>query len=144
GIVTMPPTYGMYKVLAGINQVANTEVCLTEDFEIDVEGVLSKIADTTKLIFVCSPNNPTGNLLQESAIERLLNEFKGIVVVDEAYIDFSSAPSWITRLEEFPNLVVTQTLSKAYGMAGIRLGVCYASVEIIAVLNKVKPPYNVN
>ena len=98
----------------------------------------------SKLLFLCSPNNPTGNSFSEESVETLLKSFKGLVVLDEAYIDFSSKKSWLLRLEEFPNLIITQTLSKAYGMAGIRLGICYASSEIIAVLNKIKPPYNVN
>lgn len=143
-IITLPPTYGMYKVLAETNAIENKEVLLTEDFQPDIEGILS-VADTnTKLLFLCSPNNPTANSFNANKVEKLLREFKGIVVIDEAYIDFSGPQSWLWRLEEFPNLIVTQTLSKAYGMAGIRLGICYASKEIIALLNKIKPPYNVN
>ncbi|MEO9893299.1 histidinol-phosphate transaminase [Aurantibacter sp.] len=143
-IITLPPTYGMYKVLAGINDIENREVLLTKDFELDIEAIMAKIDVNTKLIFICSPNNPTGNSFNEKSIEALLNNFEGLVVVDEAYIDFSPKESWMKKLKAHSNLVVTQTLSKAYGMAGIRLGICMASQEIIAVLNKIKPPYNVN
>lgn len=143
-IITLPPTYGMYSVLANINAVDIRKVQLTSDFQPSVNEIL-KIGDSnSKLLFLCSPNNPTGNSFSEESIEKLLREFKGAVVIDEAYIDFSNNPSWLIRLNEFPNLIVTQTLSKAYGMAGIRLGICYASKEIIAVLNNIKPPYNVN
>lgn len=143
-IITLPPTYGMYKVLSGINAVENREVLLTSDFEPDVPEILKTVDENSKLIFICSPNNPTGNAFKESGIQELLESFTGIVVVDEAYIDFSDQKSWLTRLKGYPNLIVTQTLSKAYGLAGIRLGICYASKEIISVLNKIKPPYNVN
>ncbi len=143
-IITLPPTYGMYKVLSEINDIENREVLLTEDFELNIAAILEQIDRNTKLIFICSPNNPTGNIFNTEAISTLLKSFKGMVVVDEAYIDFSSQSSWVNRLEEFPNLIVTQTLSKAYGMAGIRLGICYASQDVIALINKVKPPYNVN
>lgn len=143
-IITLPPTYGMYKVLAATNAIANKEVLLTEDFQPNVEEILNKADANTKLIFLCSPNNPTGNLFDASLVEQLLKGFHGLVVIDEAYIDFAQCDSWIGRLQDFPNLVVTQTLSKAYGMAGIRLGICLASKEIIAILNRIKPPYNVN
>ncbi|ASV32138.1 histidinol-phosphate transaminase [Maribacter cobaltidurans] len=143
-IITLPPTYGMYKVLADINVVENREVLLMDDFQPDVESILKNVDSHTKLVFLCSPNNPTGNSFQVSKIENLLSSFNGLVVIDEAYIDFSSEESWVAKLSEYPNLVITQTLSKAYGMAGIRLGICLASEEIIAVLNKIKPPYNVN
>ncbi len=143
-IITLPPTYGMYKVLADINVVENREVLLMDDFQPDVDSILKNVDSHTKLVFLCSPNNPTGNSLQVSKIENLLSSFNGLVVIDEAYIDFSSEESWVSKLSEHPNLVVTQTLSKAYGMAGIRLGICIASEEIISVLNKIKPPYNVN
>ncbi|MEL6916311.1 MAG: histidinol-phosphate transaminase [Bacteroidota bacterium] len=143
-VITLPPTYGMYKVLAGINNVENKEVLLTDTFEPNVADILD-IADTfSKLVFLCSPNNPTGNSFSEEHIHKLLTNFSGLVVLDEAYIDFSKKESWVNRLWKYPNLIVTQTLSKAYGMAGIRLGVCYASKEVIAILNKIKPPYNVN
>lgn len=143
-VITLPPTYGMYKVLAGINNVTVKEVVLSVDFQPKVETILLAATSTSKLLFLCSPNNPTGNSFNTKDVEKLLNQFKGIVVLDEAYIDFSEQKSWLERLEEFPNLIITQTLSKAYGMAGIRLGVCYASEEIIAILNSIKPPYNVN
>ena len=143
-IISLPPTYGMYKVLAGINNVENREVLLTKDFEPNVPEIRRVADDRSKLLFLCSPNNPTRNSFSNSSVRELLNNFNGLVVVDEAYIDFSSEKSWITELSNYPNLVVTQTLSKAYGMAGIRLGTCYASEEIISVLNKIKPPYNVN
>ncbi len=143
-IISLPPTYGMYKVLSGINDIENREVLLTEDFQPDVTEILKTIDERSKILFICSPNNPTGNSISKERIVQLLQEFKGIVVIDEAYIDFSPNESWVSYLSEFPNLVITQTLSKAYGMAGIRLGICIASKEIIAVLNKIKPPYNVN
>ncbi|MEM8846969.1 MAG: histidinol-phosphate transaminase [Bacteroidota bacterium] len=143
-IITLPPTYGMYKVLSGINAVENKEVLLTSGFEPDVPKVLETVNEKTKMVFLCSPNNPTGNSFSASKIETILNSFNGLVITDEAYIDFSNQESWLSRLEEFPNLVVTQTMSKAYGMAGIRLGICCASPEIIQMLNKIKPPYNVN
>lgn len=143
-IISLPPTYGMYKVLAGINNLENREVLLTADFEPNVPQILKEADNKSKLLFLCSPNNPTGNSFSKSAIGELLDNFNGLVVIDEAYIDFSSEKSWISELSNYPNLVVTQTLSKAYGLAGIRLGTCYASEEIIAVLNKIKPPYNVN
>ena len=143
-IITLPPTYGMYKVLAGINAVKNKEVLLTNDFEPNVDKILMAVDIKTKLLFICSPNNPTGNAFKEEAVEKLLKSFQGLVVIDEAYIDFSKDESWLSKLDNYPNLIVTQTLSKAYGLAGIRLGICYASEEIIGVLNKIKPPYNVN
>jgi histidinol-phosphate aminotransferase len=143
-IVTLPPTYGMYKVLAELNSIENIQVPLTEDYQIAVERLLNALKPSTKLLFICSPNNPTGNGMNTNAISRILNSFKGLVIIDEAYIDFSAEKSWVRELKAFPNLIVTQTLSKAYGLAGIRLGSCYASKEIIAVLNKIKPPYNIN
>ncbi|WP_127021369.1 histidinol-phosphate transaminase [Flagellimonas beolgyonensis] len=143
-IITLPPTYGMYKVLSGINAVENREVLLTADFEPDVPAIMEAVDKHTKLIFICSPNNPTGNAFQKEAIQKLLESFHGLLVIDEAYIDFSNRESWLNSISDYPNLIVTQTLSKAYGLAGIRLGICYASEEIIAVLNKIKPPYNVN
>lgn len=143
-VITLPPTYGMYKVLANINNVENIEVLLKSNFQPDVKEVLAAVTPNTKLIFLCSPNNPTGNSFSTESVLEILKNFSGLVIIDEAYIDFSEEKSWLERLEEYPNLVITQTLSKAYGMAGIRLGICYASKEIIAVLNKIKPPYNVN
>ncbi|GAB2768643.1 histidinol-phosphate transaminase [Salinimicrobium soli] len=143
-IITLPPTYGMYKVLADLNEVENREIFLKKNFQPDVDTILDEVDANTKLLFLCSPNNPTGNTFSEEAVLKLLNNFNGLLVIDEAYIDFSSQESWLKRLQEFPNLVITQTLSKAYGQAGIRLGICYASTEIISILNKIKPPYNVN
>jgi len=143
-IITLPPTYGMYEVLAEINNIDNREVLLTDDFQPNISKVFNKVDDNTKLILLCSPNNPTGNSFSEEKILEILNNFNGLVVIDEAYIDFSESESWIKKLKKHPNLVITQTLSKAYGMAGIRLGICYASAEIIQILNKIKPPYNVN
>ena len=143
-VITLSPTYGMYKVLAEINNIENLEVLLTEEFQLDVKSILKSVDEQTKLLFICSPNNPTGNAFDARAIKTILENFNGIVVIDEAYIDFSSYETWIGFLDLYPNLIITQTLSKAYGMAGIRLGVCYASSAIISVLNKIKPPYNVN
>ena len=143
-VIILPPTYGMYEVLANLNAIALKKINLTADFQPKVEAVLEQADSKTKLLFICSPNNPSGNSFNQDAIERLVANFKGIVVIDEAYIDFSNEPSWINRLQEFPNLIVTQTLSKAFAMAGIRLGICYASTEIIQVLNTIKPPYNIN
>ncbi|MWB93940.1 histidinol-phosphate transaminase [Flavobacterium sp. GA093] len=143
-IISLPPTYGMYSVLANINAVENREVLLSADFQPQVEKILDSVDDNTKIIFLCSPNNPTGNSFSDESVVKLLQNFKGLVVIDEAYIDFSDKESWLVELEEYPNLVITQTLSKAYGLAGIRLGICYASEAVISVLNKIKPPYNVN
>lgn len=143
-IITLPPTYGMYKVLAETNNIENREVLLTTNFDPNINGILKQADQHTKILFLCSPNNPTGNSFSIAGVEKLLTKFRGLVVIDEAYIDFSSEKSWLERLNEFPNLIITQTLSKAYGMAGIRLGICYASSFIISILNKIKPPYNVN
>lgn len=143
-VITLPPTYGMYGVLANLNSVENIEIQLESNFQPNVSAILNAVNQQTKLLLLCSPNNPTANSFQAGLIEELLIKFHGIVVIDEAYIDFSSEESWLNRLNEFPNLIVTQTLSKAYGLAGIRLGICYASEAIIAVLNKIKPPYNIN
>lgn len=143
-VITLPPTYGMYSVLANINAVENREVLLSTDFQPEVDAILDAVDANTKMVFLCSPNNPTGNSFSDESVVTLLQNFKGLVVIDEAYIDFSKKPSWLVELDEYPNLIITQTLSKAYGLAGIRLGICYASSAIIAVLNKIKPPYNVN
>lgn len=144
-IIILPPTYGMYEVLANVNAVETLKVnLLKEIFQPQIPTILATSTANSKLLFLCSPNNPTGNSFEASTIESLIKSFKGIVVIDEAYIDFSGEESWVSRLNEFPNLVITQTLSKAYGMAGIRLGMCFASAEIIATLNKIKPPYNIN
>ncbi|MBA6154440.1 histidinol-phosphate transaminase [Gelidibacter maritimus] len=144
-ILILPPTYGMYEVLANVNAVETLKINLSEEtFQPKTEEILAVANANSKILFLCSPNNPSGNNLETLSIELLLKNFKGIVVIDEAYIDFSTEESWLSRLNEFPNLVVTQTLSKAFGMAGIRLGMCFASAEIIATLNKIKPPYNIN
>lgn len=143
-IITMPPTYGMYKVLAEINCITLDEVSLSNDFQLVTEDVIKRISPQTKAIFLCSPNNPSGNSFRAEDIQKLLESFSGIVVVDEAYIDFAPQESWVSQLSTYPNLIVTQTLSKAYGMAGIRLGICVASEDIISILHKIKPPYNIN
>lgn len=143
-VITLPPTYGMYGVLANINNIENREVLLSEEFEPRVEEILKMADEQSRIIFLCSPNNPTGNSFSEEKVREILEGFNGLVVIDEAYIDFAKQKSWLKKLQDHPNLVITQTLSKAYGMAGIRLGICYASGEIISVLNKIKPPYNVN
>jgi histidinol-phosphate aminotransferase len=143
-VITLPPTYGMYGVLANLNNIENREVLLSSDFQPKVEQILEVVDACSKILFLCSPNNPSGNSFSDDAVVKLLENFKGLVVIDEAYIDFSEKESWLNRLSDYPNLIITQTLSKAYGLAGIRLGICCASEEIIAVLNKIKPPYNVN
>lgn len=143
-IIICPPTYGMYEVSANINDVAVKKVPLLLNFELDLSGIEDAIDDQTKLIWICSPNNPTGNSLKRLDIETLLNNFKGLVIVDEAYINFSKQKSFVQELTEYPNLVVLQTLSKAWGLAGLRLGMAFASTAIIEILNRVKPPYNIN
>jgi histidinol-phosphate aminotransferase len=143
-VITLPPTYGMYSVLANINAIENKQVLLTEDYQPKVAQILKEVNQNSKILFLCSPNNPSGNSFTKEIIEELLLRFNGLVVIDEAYIDFSKERSWLEKLAQFPNLIITQTLSKAYGLAGIRLGVCYASEEIIKILNSIKPPYNVN
>ena len=143
-VIILLPTYGMYEVLANLNAVELIKAPLNRAFQPEVDAILKSANQQSKLLFLCSPNNPSGNSFSIEKIEYLFNNFKGIVVLDEAYIDFSEGDSWLKRLHEFPNLIITQTLSKAYGMAGIRLGVCYASTEIISILNNIKPPYNIN
>ncbi|RMF61887.1 MAG: histidinol-phosphate transaminase [Calditrichaeota bacterium] len=143
-ILIMPPTYGMYEVCAAINDVKVQRVLLRPDFEIDVASVLEALEPRTKLLFICSPNNPTGNVFQPDGIERLLRQFQGLTVLDEAYIDFAPDKSWLPRLSRWPNLVVLQTFSKAWGLADVRLGMAFAQPGIIEVLNKIKHPYNVN
>ena len=143
-VIVLPPTYGMYEVLANTNAIELVKIHLVENFQPNVKEIIKGQDAKTKLLFLCSPNNPTANSFDANKIETLIKEFNGIVVIDEAYIDFSIEDSWLCRLDEFPNLIVTQTLSKAYGLASIRLGICYASKEIISILNKIKPPYNVN
>ncbi|WCT14648.1 histidinol-phosphate transaminase [Mucilaginibacter jinjuensis] len=143
-VILVPPTYGMYEVSANINDVETRKVSLTEEYQLNVEGISEAIDKNTKLIFICSPNNPTGNSINRDDIETLLANFNGIVVVDEAYINFSRQKTFIQELTEYANLVVMQTLSKAWGLAGLRIGMAFASEEIIEVMNKVKPPYNIN
>jgi histidinol-phosphate aminotransferase len=143
-IVITPPTYGMYKVSAQINDVQVLQAPLTPDFELIPERVLEAANAETRVVFLCSPNNPTANLLSRDAIEKILLHFDGIVVVDEAYIDFAPNQSWLKNLNRFPNLVVLQTLSKAFGLAGVRLGLAFAHAGIIGFMNKVKAPYNIN
>lgn len=143
-IIIVPPTYGMYEVSANINDVQLKRVNLTEYYQLNLEGISEAIDEHTKLIFICSPNNPTGNSIHREDIETLLANFNGLVIVDEAYINFSRQKSFIQELTEYSNLVVLQTLSKAWGLAGLRVGMAFASEEIIEILNKVKPPYNMN
>lgn len=143
-IIVMPPTYGMYRVLANINCVPLTEVPLNNDFQLVTKKIINQISSQTKAIFLCSPNNPSGNSFRREDILTLLQSFTGLVVIDEAYIDFSTQKSLVSDLSSYPNLIITQTLSKAYGLAGIRLGICIASEEIVDILNKIKPPYNIN
>jgi|TARA_B110000263_G_scaffold85731_1_gene74868 histidinol-phosphate aminotransferase len=143
-IITLPPTYGMYNVIASTNNVENIEVPLNSDFSINVQKVLSKASEKTKIIFLCSPNNPTGNSFKYCDVLKLINEFDGIIVLDEAYIDFSSNNSLTGLINEHDNLIITQTLSKAYGMAGLRLGMGLSNKKIIDYINKIKPPYNIN
>ncbi len=143
-IITLPPTYGMYQVSADINNVAIKKVNLTTDYQLDVENILAAADEHSKILFICSPNNPTGNSVDRDDIETLIQGFKGIVVIDEAYIDFSSEESCVEFINQYPNVVVLQTFSKAWGMANIRLGQAYANTEMIDLLNKVKPPYNIS
>jgi len=143
-IITLNPTYGMYQVASDINNVEVKNISLTETFDLDNNEILKAVNENTKIIFLCSPNNPTGNSLDQEKMFSLINRFEGLVVIDEAYIDFAPGKSLLPRLSEFPNLVILQTFSKAWGMAGIRLGMAFASAEIIDILNKIKYPYNVN
>lgn len=143
-VVAINPTYGMYGVCADINNVEYRQVNLEEDFSLNADMVLKSVDENTKVIFLCSPNNPTGNLLSEAQIEKILKGFNGIVVIDEAYIDFSDKPSWLIKLKKYPQLVILQTFSKAWGLAAARCGMAFASEEIISFFNKVKYPYNIN
>lgn len=143
-VIICPPTYGMYEVSANINDVDIRKAPLLPDFQLDLVHMENLTDDNTKIIWLCSPNNPTGNSLQRADIEMVLNNFKGIVVIDEAYINFAQQKSFVQELTEYPNLVVLQTLSKAWGLAGLRLGMAFASQSVIEVMNKVKPPYNIN
>ncbi|HEX3100708.1 MAG TPA: histidinol-phosphate transaminase [Pyrinomonadaceae bacterium] len=142
--IICPPTYGMYRVSADINDVAVREIRLTGEFQLDAAAILAGISERTKLIFICSPNNPTGNLMQRESVIKIAGRFSGIVVVDEAYIDFASKPSMAAELSSLPNLVILQTFSKAWGMAGLRVGLAFASRAIVDLMNRVKPPYNVS
>ncbi len=143
-VILVPPTYGMYEVSANINDVETRKVNLTDEYQLNLDRIAEAIDKNTKLIFICSPNNPTGNSINREDIETLLTNFKGLVVVDEAYINFSRQKTFIQELTEYANLVVLQTLSKAWGLAALRVGMAFASEEIIEVMNKVKPPYNIN
>lgn len=143
-VIICPPTYGMYAVNANINDVEIRRVDLTNNFQLDVDRIMHATDVNSKLLFICSPNNPTGNNMNRADVEVLLNNFPGIVIIDEAYINYSKQKTFIQELTEYPNLVVMQTLSKAWGLAALRLGLCYASLDIIDLFNKVKPPYNIN
>jgi len=143
-VITVPPTYGMYEVSANINDVEVRKIKLTPDYQLNMEGIAEAIDEYTKIIFICSPNNPTGNSINRDDIETVLANFNGLVIIDEAYINYSRQKTFIQELTEYSNLVVLQTLSKAWGLAGLRIGMAFASEEIIEVFNKVKPPYNIN
>ncbi|MCP9749872.1 histidinol-phosphate transaminase [Ferruginibacter sp. HRS2-29] len=143
-VIICPPTYGMYEVSANINDVAIKRVNLTVSYQLDVPAILAAIDVNTKMLFICSPNNPTGNDMKRDDVVELLNTFPGIVIIDEAYINYSKQKTFIQELTIYPNLIVMQTLSKAWGMAALRVGLCYASMDIIDLFNKVKPPYNIN
>ncbi len=138
-IIICPPTYGMYEVYANVNNVDIISIPLTEDFQLNSEAILAQKA---KVLYLCSPNNPTGNSLQN--LEYIIDNFNGIVFLDEAYIDFSEQPSLVSKINQYPNLIVSQTFSKARGLAAVRVGIAYASETIISVMNKVKPPYNIS
>jgi len=142
-VIICPPTYGMYEVSAGVNDIAIRKAKLLDDFQLDLIKLENLVDQNTKLIWICSPNNPTANSFNRQDIETVLNNFDGIVVIDEAYINFSRQKSFISELTEYPNLVVMHTLSKAWGLAALRLGMAFASEDIIAVFNKIKPPYNI-
>lgn len=143
-IVTINPTYGMYQVAADTNDIEVIKVSLTKEFELDSKQVLQTVNEKTKLIFLCSPNNPSGNSLNKKEMLEIIRKFEGLVIVDEAYIDFAPGKSLLPEINKYPNLVILQTFSKAWGMAGIRLGMAFATVEIIHILNKIKYPYNIN
>lgn len=143
-VIINPPTYGMYQVSADINGVEAKQVLLTPAYDLNVESILDAVDEQTKMIFICSPNNPTGSDVSLEKIEKVLQSFSGIVVVDEAYIDFANRESFISKLGDYPNLVVLQTFSKAWGLAALRLGMAFCSAQIMAVLNKIKAPYNLS
>jgi len=142
-IIICPPTYGMYEVCANVNNLQVKKVNLTTGFQLDLEVIENAVDENTKMIFLCSPNNPTANSLHHEDIEAILNNYFGLVVIDEAYINFSRQKSFSVQLNEYPNLVVMQTLSKAWGLAALRVGITMASAEIVAIMNKIKPPYNI-
>ena len=142
--VSIAPTYGMYRVAADTNDVEMREVALGDDFALPTDALLAAADERTKLLWICSPNNPTGNAFPAREIERLLREFPGMVLLDEAYIDFASKPGFLSRLDEFPNLIILQTLSKAWGMAGLRLGLAFAAEPVAELFARVKYPYNIN
>ncbi|MCE2848139.1 MAG: histidinol-phosphate transaminase [Chitinophagaceae bacterium] len=143
-VIVFPPTYGMYEVSANINNIHLSKVPMTREFQLDLEALESAIKPNSKIIWICSPNNPSGNSIDREDIEMVLNNFDGLVVVDEAYINFSRQKSFVGDLADYPNLVVLQTLSKAWGLAGLRMGMAFASPAIVAYLNKAKPPYNIS
>jgi histidinol-phosphate aminotransferase len=143
-VIILPPTYGMYEVCAEMNNVKLKKIPLTSNFQLNLEAIEEAIDSHTKIIFICSPNNPTGNSINRNNIEVLLNNFDGLVVIDEAYINYAKQKTFITELTEYPNLVIMQTFSKAWGLAGLRLGMAFAGLPIISYLNKVKYPYNIN
>ena len=143
-VIILPPTYGMYEVSANINNVEIRKINLLPNFQLDLDGIAEAVDENTKLIFICSPNNPTGNSIVRTDIETVLANFKGLVIIDEAYINYAKQRTFIKELTEYPNLVVMQTFSKAWGLAALRLGMAFAARPIIDVLNKVKPPYNIN
>ncbi|MCX2493273.1 histidinol-phosphate transaminase [Pedobacter sp. PF22-3] len=143
-VIVLPPTYGMYEVSANINDVEIRKVSLLPNFQLDMEKIAETIDKNTKLIFICSPNNPTGNSIKREDIETILANFNGIVVVDEAYINYARQKTFIQELTEYANLVVLQTFSKAWGLAALRLGMAFSSTKVIDILNKIKPPYNIN
>ena len=143
-IVAIDPTYGMYKVCADINNVEYRKVLLNDDYSFDAERLLKTVDVNTKILFLCSPNNPTGNTLNRDEVNKILNLFGGIVIIDEAYIDFAPETSWLPMLNEYPNMIILQTFSKAWGLASVRCGMAFASEEIISYFNNVKYPYNLN
>ncbi|GMQ28331.1 histidinol-phosphate transaminase [Algoriphagus confluentis] len=143
-VILLPPTYGMYEVSAHINDVEIRKVSLTTDFQLQPQKILEAADANSKILFICSPNNPSGNKMKRADILFLLEKFPGLVVVDEAYIDFSDEPSFTTELSRFPNLLVMQTFSKAWGLASLRLGMAFGSEDLIRILNKIKPPYNIS
>jgi len=143
-VIIPEPTYGMYKVACDVNDVSTVKVLLNDNFQVDLEEIRKNYSTRVKMIFLCSPNNPTGNLLNKRDVISLCKEFNSIIVVDEAYIDFSGSGSMINEIKEFPNLIILRTFSKAWGLAGIRLGYCAANSEIIKLLFKIKAPYNIN